>query len=212
MTGGIKAIIFDLGNVLIDFDHRIAAKKISKLSGKSMDEIFMLFFDSPLTGLFEEGKISAQDFFLKVKEMLGLKITFEEFIPVWNGIFFLSEKNHAVYKMVQQLRDRYRILLLSNINILHFAYIKEQFLVFEPFHHVVTSFDLKMRKPDPEIYQKALALLGTKAEETFYTDDRPELVSAAKQLGIRGFVFEGKEQLKKDLLSVGVKVGLDAGK
>ena len=66
----IKAVIFDLGNVLIDFDHNIAAKRISPLSGRSPKEIFNFFFDSGITGLFEEGKIPAEEFFFKVKESL----------------------------------------------------------------------------------------------------------------------------------------------
>jgi len=201
----VKAIIFDLGNVLIDFDHTIAAKKISQFTDKSPEEIFNLFFDSELTGLFEEGKISPQDFFLKIKEMLNLKLDYAAFVPIYNEIFFLSEKNREVYNLARALSNRYRLALLSNINILHFDYVKKFFPVFRAFHHIVTSYEVGSRKPHPLIYQKTLAVLEVLPQEAFYTDDRPELTQSARNLGIRSFVFQNIEQLKRDLLGANVE-------
>ncbi len=200
----IEAIIFDLGNVLVDFDHTIAAKKISKFTTKSPQEIFNLFFDSELTGLFEEGKISPLEFFLKVKKMLNLKLDYEQFLSIWNEIFFLTEKNQAVYNLAKNLRNHYKIVLLSNINILHFDYLKKNFSVFDVFHHIITSFELGFRKPHPFIYQKTFNIIETLPHNIFYTDDRFELVESACRLGIHGFTFEGIEQLKKDLLVSGI--------
>lgn len=202
----IKAIIFDLGNVLIDFNHRIAAEKISRFSDKTPNEIFNLFFDSELTGFFEEGKISPQDFFLKVKEMLNLKLDYAEFVPIYNEIFFLSQKNYRVYNFAKTLRGKYRLALLSNINILHFNYLKKNFPVFDVFHSIITSYEAGSRKPHPLIYQKTLELLEALPENVFYTDDRAELVEKANELGIRGFIFSSVEQLKKDFLSTGINI------
>ncbi len=202
----IKAIIFDLGNVLVDFDHRIAAGRISKFTDKSPEEIFNLFFDSELTGLFEEGGISPQDFFLRVKEMVNLKLSYEEFLPIWNEIFFLSETNRAVYGLVKDLSKNYKVSLLSNINILHFEYLKSKFSVFGVFANIIASHEVGLKKPNPLIYKKTIEALGVLPSEAFYTDDRPELVESAKGLGIRGFVFKGVEQLKRDLLGAGVNL------
>lgn len=201
----IKAAIFDLGNVLIDFDHIIAAKKISNFCKKSPQEIFNLFFDSKLTSLFEEGKISPQDFFLKVKETLNLKIEYDEFVPIWNEIFFLTEKNKAACKLAGELKKYYKLLVLSNINVLHFEYIKKTFPILNTFR-IITSYELGFRKPQKQIYQKVLEILDTSAFQCFYTDDRIELVESAKKLGIQGFVFKDIEQLKKDLLYLGISI------
>ncbi len=200
----IKAIIFDLGNVLVDFDHLIAAKRVAKFSEKSPQEIFNLFFDSELTGLFEEGRISPQEFFLKMKETINLRLEYDEFVPIWNEIFFLSEKNRNVYNLTKSLRSNYKLALLSNINILHFDYIKIFFPVFGAFHYIVTSYETGLRKPHPLIYQKTLEILNVSAENTFYTDDRSELIEKAKNLGIRSFTFQDINKLKEDLLSVGI--------
>ena len=206
MNDNIKAVIFDLGNVLVNFDHRIAAGKISKFTDKSPDEIFNLFFDSGLTGLFEEGKISPQEFFLKIKETLNLKLDYDEFVPIWNEIFFLTKENLAVYNLARQLKGHYKLALVSNINILHFEYLKKNFGVFDAFHNIITSYEVGARKPAPLIYRETLEALDTLSGQVFYTDDRPELARGAKALGIKAFVFKGIEQLKKDLINSGVQI------
>jgi len=202
----IEAVIFDLGNVLVDFDHTIAAQRISAFTRKDPREIFNLFFDSELTGLFEEGKISSQKFFSRVQGMLNLKIDYAQFLPIWNEIFFLTEKNQAVYNLAKILKKHYKTALLSNINILHFAYLKRNFPIFDAFHNIVTSYEVGFRKPHPAIYEKTLHALEVSPDNVFYTDDRPELVESACRLGIRGFTFKGVEQLKKDFSGNGVNI------
>jgi putative hydrolase of the HAD superfamily len=201
----IKAIIFDLGNVLINFDHTIAAKRISKFCDKNPQEIFKLFFDSPLTGLFEEGKILPEEFFLKVKEALNLKLDYDGFLPIWNEIFFLTPENYAVYNLAKGLKGNYRLALLSNINILHLDYLKKNFAVFDVFHNIITSCEAGLRKPHPLIYKKALDMLEISSpEEVFYTDDRVELIEKARELGIKAAVFKGVAQLERDLNACGI--------
>lgn len=200
----IKAVIFDLGNVLVDFDHTIAAKKIARLSNKKEEEIFELFFDSDIIGKFEEGAFSPDKFFREVSSLLGLEISFKEFLPIWNEIFFLSPKNRFVYASAVKLKNRYKLLLLSNINILHYDYLKANFPVFDVFDNIVTSFDAGSRKPDSRIYQKALDIIGSPAESVFYTDDRLDLIDKSLELGINGFQFQSEEKLVNDLLSVGI--------
>jgi len=203
-TDKIKAIIFDLGNVLVDFDHMIAARKISGFTDMAAEDIFNLFFDSPLTAAFEEGRISPLDFFSEVKGKLNLKLDYDRFVLIWNEIFFLSEKNRAVYDLAKLLRGRYKLSVLSNVNFLHLEYIKNKFPIFDVFDNVITSCELGVKKPDPAIYKKALEILGMEAGSTFYTDDRAELIEKAKELGIRSFVFTGAEQLRSDLRAAGV--------
>jgi len=205
---GIKAVIFDLGNVLVDFDHLIAARKILRHTSKTPEELFSFFFDSDITRLFEAGAISAPDFFLKVKEAAGLGLGYEEFVRIWNGIFFLSEKNRRVLEIARKLKNRYKTAFLSNINILHLDYIKENFApVVNGFDFQFYSCECGFVKPQEQIYRQALEAMGVSANEAFYTDDRQELVEGARKLGIKGFVFSGPEQLEKDLAGSGVEIG-----
>ncbi len=202
----IEAIIFDLGNVLLDFNHKIAAARISKFTDLAPDAIYNLFFDSELTGNFEEGKISPLNFYNQVKEKLQLDLDYDGFVPIWNEIFTLSEKNRTVNYIASLLKKDYKLAVLSNINALHYRYIKNNFSVFNNFDNVFTSFEMKAKKPDPEIYQKALGALGVSPEKAFYTDDRPELIEKARELGIKSFVFTGAEKLSQDLKSIGINI------
>jgi putative hydrolase of the HAD superfamily len=205
-AGAVRGIIFDLGNVLVDFDHAIAAKRIAEFSGRSARDIYNMFFDSELTRNFESGKLLPLQFFAEVKEILNLKIGYEEFLPIWNEVFFLSEKNRLVYDLAKGLKQDYKIALLSNVNVLHMEYLKKNFPVFDAFHNVIASFEIGCTKPDPMIYKKTLQILGLPAESILYTDDRPELVEGARSLGIRGFVFKGFEQLRRDLIDSGINI------
>lgn len=207
----IKAIIFDLGGVLVDFDHYRAAGEMSRFTKKSAEEIFALFFDSALTGLFEEGRVSPEKFFLKVREILDLQLDYDKFVPIWNEIFFLSPKNQEVYKLAKSLKEDYKIALLSNINVLHFEYLKKNFSIFDVFHNIIISCEIGFRKPHPVIYKKTLEALEVSPKQVFYTDDRAELIQGALKLGINGFVFRDIGQLKKDFFKTGIKI-LDKNK
>ena len=206
MFNMIKAIIFDLGNVWVDFDHMIAARRISQFSGRDPKEIFNLFFDSELTGSFEEGTISPDDFFSDIKKKLSLEISYPEFLPIWNEIFFLTDKNITVHNLAKLLKKNYTLALLSNINVLHFQYLKNKFPIFDIFNHTILSYQLHLRKPDRRIYEKTLQILNLKAQEVVYIDDRQELTDRANMLGIRSFYFQGVEKLRKDFLSTGINL------
>ena len=204
MADEIKVILFDLGRVLVDFDHLRAAGRIAQFCGKSPQEIYDLFFDSVVTIDFEAGRISPENFYLQVKAMLDLNLSYASFEPIWNDIFFLSAKNRAVFGLVNSLRPHYQTAMLSNINLLHYEYLKKNFPVFEAFDRVFLSFQLGLIKPDKQIYNLVSRQLAVAPEEIFYTDDRPELVESAKSLGFAGCVFTDYNQLICDLNLQGV--------
>ena len=200
----IKVVLFDLGKVLVDFDHKRAAERISAFCGKSALEIYNLFFDSPVTLAFEEGKIPPEKFYQQVKEALDLKLSYDSFVPIWNDIFFLSAKNRSVYGLVNTLRANYKTAMLSNINFLHYEYLKKHFPVFNVFDNIFLSFEMGLAKPKKEIYEKVIQDLKICPHEIFYTDDRAELVDSAISLGIKGYLFSDFKQLISDLQAAGV--------
>jgi putative hydrolase of the HAD superfamily len=204
MAQTIKVLLFDLGRVLVDFDHLRSAQRISAFCSKTPRQIYDLFFESQATIAFEAGKITPEDFYRQVKQMLDLKLSYASFEPIWNDIFFLSAKNRSVFGLVNALRANYKIAMLSNINVLHYEYLKKNFPVFEVFDKVFLSFQLGLIKPDKEIYNLVIRDLGVSPQEIFYTDDRPELVESAKSLGIKGCVFTNFGQLISDLEDSGI--------
>jgi len=204
MASEIKVILFDLGRVLVDFDHKRAAERISAFCPKTAIEIYNLFFESQVTVAFEAGKITPENFYLEVKNMLNLKLSYDSFVPIWNDIFFLSPKNRSVFRLVNSLRAHYKTAMLSNINVLHYEYVKKNFPVLGVFDKIFLSFELGAVKPDKKIYEQVITQLQVGPQEIFYTDDRAELVESAKSLGIRGCVFTKFEQLVNDIAQAGI--------
>ncbi len=136
MPAETKVLLFDLGRVLVDFDHLRAAQRIAAFCSKTPREIYDMFFESPVTIAFEAGKISPEDFYLQVKQALDLKLSYASFAPIWDDIFYLSAKNRAVFGLANLLRRHYKTALLSNINILHYEYLKKNFPVFGIFDNI----------------------------------------------------------------------------
>jgi glucose-1-phosphatase len=211
MEPQIKVLLVDLGRVLVDFDHLRAAERIAAFCSRSPRQIYDMFFESPVTIAFEAGRISPEDFYLQVKLALDLKLSYTSFEPIWNDIFFLSHKNRAVFGLINSLRANYTTALLSNINILHYEYLKKHFPVFGVFDKIFLSFELGLIKPEKRLYQLVIEELEASPQEIFYIDDRAELVESACSLGIRGHVFTGIDQLITGLKDSGINF-ITAGK
>lgn len=205
-------MLFDLGRVLIDFDHGISAGKIAALTRRPVGDIYDFFFASALVQDFEAGKIAPEYFFFRVRDALDLEIGFGEFAEIWNDIFFIRPHNRRVYELARRLRRTHIVALLSNVNLLHFQYLRRRFPVFDVFDYIFASYEMGCVKPDPRIYALALEALGCAPQEVFYTDDRPELIAAASGLGIRSFVYSGIARLEADLASCGIAAAGDRGR
>ena len=191
------AIICDLGNVLIDFDHNLAVKQLLGYTPKEEKDIYELFFDSPLTALYEEGRIGPDEFFRHIKESLELKMDYAGFLPLWNSIFFETPVNIKMHGFLRSIRDKYKLIMLSNINRSHFEFLNKRMGIFGEFDSLILSYEAGCRKPASEIYRTALETAKALPSEAFYIDDRKDLVEAASRLGIEGIVFSGEPAFER---------------
>ena len=191
------AIFCDLGNVLINFDHRIAVKKILRLTPKNEQDIYQLFFDSGLTKDYEEGKISSIEFFKKVKDSLELKMDYNKFLPIWNDIFFEAPLNKKIQNFLKAVKGKYKLVMISNINETHYEFLKKKMPIFGEFDKLILSYEIGFRKPALEIYSAALESVNAAPSKAFYVDDRADLIEAALGYGIKGMVFDGEEAFEK---------------
>lgn len=190
-------ILCDLGNVLINFDHRIAVKKILCCTLKNEQDIYQLFFDSGLTKNYEEGKITSLDFFKRVRDSLELDMDYDAFLPIWNDIFFETPLNKKIQDFLRAIKGRYKLVMISNINKTHYEFLKKKMSVFNEFDKLALSYEIGFRKPAAEIYDAALKSVNTAPTRVFYIDDRQDLIEAASKFGIRGVAFNGEESFKK---------------
>ncbi len=186
-------IVFDLGNTLIRFDHNISANKIAKAFNLDAKSIYDAFFDSGLTGPFECGKLSSAEFHAKASELFGFNLSYDDFVNIWNDIFWEDMEACA---LARELKKRYKLILLSNISMLHFEHIRKKFDIINIFDELVLSYQVGATKPDREIFDEVVARAGGNRAGLFYTDDRQDLIDAALALGIDSVKFENADKLR----------------
>ena len=193
----IKAVLFDLGKVLIHFDFEPAFKRLAKHCKKEPVDIRNFFASSGLEVLYDGGKISSRKFYLEVKRGLGFSLSYAQFQRLWNSVFTPVP---GMARLVHRVSRHKRLVLVSNTNEMHFSYVKKRYPVLKKFHTHVLSYQEKIRKPDERIYRKALKACGAKAREVLYIDDREDLTSAAKELGFHVYTFKNdRPKLEKIL-------------
>ncbi len=200
----IKAVLFDLGKVLLHFNFDPALKRFSKSCGLPVKDIEDYFISTGMEVLYDGGKITSLEFYCHVKKALGLKLSFGGFKRIWNEIF--TPKKDMI-GLVGKLSKNYRLVLISNTNAMHFEYIRKKYPVLGKFDRLVLSYKEKIRKPDAKIYQKAAAACRARHHEIYYIDDRADLTSAAHELGFHVFTYQNNfKQLLVDMNSKGIQI------
>jgi HAD superfamily hydrolase (TIGR01509 family) len=197
MAEQIEVILFDLGKVIVDFDTMRIAREVSRRSGATREDIVRLISSSSLYHDFEKGNIAPVDFLAAIESQLSFTIPYAEFLPVWNDIFTLKPEMETY---VRQMKRKYRIAALSNTNELHWAFLKEKFDIMRIFDDLFLSCELHCRKPEEEIYKKALDRYKLPPGRIAYIDDVPAFVAVACGLGIQGYVFKSVEDLKEQFI------------
>ena len=197
-----KAVIFDLGRVLVNFDFKRGFQALEGLCPYGAAEIPGRLATGDLVERFETGLIEPRDFVIQMSAVLDLKIGYDHFCRIWSSIF---AETLVPESMLAGLAARYRLLLLSNTNAIHFEGLRASLPMLRHFHHVVLSYEVKAMKPQPEIFQAAIARAGCRAEECFYTDDVPAFVTAARNLGIDAVQFESAAQLEREFEGRGIR-------
>lgn len=177
--------------------------QVAQLVGRSFDEVQAAIYDKELMIPFELGQITAHAYYGGLKEKLALSWTYEQFVRMWNGIF--TEKADVI-QILGRLRNRHKLVALSNTNELHIDHIKRTVSSLFVFHDWIASCDVGLRKPDPRIYELALNRAEACPHEAVYIDDRPELVEAGKMCGMKAVRFESSRQLEQDLQAIGLNL------
>lgn len=199
----IKAIIFDLGNVIANYDHMIAAKKMSNAVGIPATFIKRIILEEKNLNPLEKGTLSEKEFWTRIEKGIDRKIDSKLFDRLWEDIF---SPNKNMEKLVGLLKKRYRLALLSNMIPVQRDHLCKRFKIIKTFDVVIFSFEVGLRKPEKGIYKLALRRLRTRPEETLYFDDNLEFVRAARKLGINAFQFKSASQLKKILKKFNITV------
>jgi putative hydrolase of the HAD superfamily len=198
----MEVIIYDLGNVILPFNHYRIAEKLSRFSQRKEfqdpPKIFSYLFDFEKGAVngYEVGKVSSLEFFQSLKEFLQLSLSFEEFVPIWDDIFL---ENQEVSQIILSQKGRWKLGLLSNTNPLHFDYILSKFPIVRVFDQWILSHEVGFKKPAVGIYQKAIEWASVEPQKIIFIDDMEKHVEVAVSLGMQGIHFISAKQLKEEL-------------
>jgi FMN phosphatase YigB (HAD superfamily) len=187
----MQSLVLDLGNVLAFFDHRRACRQIAALGGPGTteDAVFDLLFHQPLERHYDTGQITTSDFVGALRSAFGITATDGAIAEAWSDIF---EPNDVLVAQLPTLKAVVkRLVLASNTNELHFHRIRRLMPgTVALFDATVLSFEVGLRKPSVQFFERVVAAAGGSAAACLYVDDRPDFIAAAEALGMRGCVYQ----------------------
>lgn len=198
----VRSIIFDMGNVLIDFSHERACMQLQQIIGVPWQKIKTALFDSGLEMEYEAGKVSTAQVCSELETRLGVKIDLPKMIHAACDIFTAKPEMEALVKTLKS--DGWRLVLLSNVNEAHWNWIHDRYSFLPHFDEWVLSFRVGACKPEDTIYEAAIAAAGFPAHQCLFIDDVRQNVEAARRLGIDAHQFSDLEGLKPWLEARGV--------
>lgn len=214
----IKAIIFDLGGVLIDLDMhqcfeniRLLGVDIDALNRESQEDsngegatICEGVTASGMMHRYQIGKVSTEEFLGAILKLSKSGTEYQQVVDAWNSCLLTIPD----YKLdfIQQLRSEgYATYLLSNTNESHWTYIEENSFP-EPvstyFDHCFLSQEMFLAKPNAEIYETVLSQIPFTADECLFIDDSSVNCESAERVGIKSFNVPVKTDFREDIRKI----------
>jgi len=200
----IRALIFDYGGVLMRTVNPLPRRELERRFGLPPGEADRLVFGSPLWNEVQLGHATTADFWADVGRRLELDA--EGLAGFQQGFWAGDRLDEELAALIRHLRDEgHRTALLSN-GPAGLRQHLERLGIADAFDVLVVSGCEGLMKPDPAIFERTLARVGTLAEEAVFVDDFRENVAAARQVGLHAVRFRGLASLRKRLQELGVPV------
>jgi glucose-1-phosphatase len=195
----LRAVIFDIGRVIVKLDLSRAIEGLSHGISLSPTELWSAIEKDPRWHDWQEGRISAHDWYLHITKRLGSPLRFEEFREVWNRT--LDPVPLQSDDLFASLAKKHKLALLSNTDPIHVAHLESNFSFFQFFPRPARIYSCAVRasKPSPVIFQAALKAVKTPASQAIFIDDILEYVQVARSLGLHAIQYLNPAQLRSEL-------------
>jgi glucose-1-phosphatase len=179
----INNIIFDFGDIFINLDKEGAINAFKKLGLQEWNQEL-----DNLNLQFEKGEITESQFIIGIKKQIP-NTSIEDIRAAWNAVLL----DFPLYRLefLQQLKLKYRLFLLSNTDSIHIEKFEHKVGVtfarefYQCFEKVYFSFELGMRKPEPEIFKYIMNKHELSPKRTLFVDDKKENTDIAVILGMQ---------------------------
>jgi putative hydrolase of the HAD superfamily len=197
----IKAILFDLGGVLLNIDYHAPARAFATLGIQNFEQLYAQAAQTHIFDDLECGNISNNDFFDAVRTLAQQPLSNAQITWAWNAI--LLDLPIERLELLKTLRKKYKILLLSNTNAIHI----EQFYanlqqthgiangLTDFFDTIYLSHQIRKRKPNADAFEFMLNNENLQAHEVLYIEDSAQHTAAAAKLGIHTILHQSNTPL-----------------
>ncbi|MCB0116310.1 MAG: HAD family phosphatase [Caldilineaceae bacterium] len=201
----IKAVIFDVGGVLIRTEDPSPRRRLEDRLGLAPGQAEFIVFNSERGRAAQLGQITSAQLWDGVQDELGLDA---DGLRRFRDEFFGGDVlDRALIDFIRALRGRYTTAIISN-------YMDELPHLLTHVHAVADAFDLivvsaqeRIMKPDAEIFQRTLSRLNLRPEETVFIDDFAHNVEGALAVGMRAIHFTPGIEWRAALAGEGVEIG-----
>ena len=194
------AIIFDLGGVLINLNYQATAHAFEQLGLKNFSEMYSQAAQSGLFDEFEKGKSSVPYFVNKLLDYLPSGTSANQVVEAWNTMILDFPIQNL--RLLESLKDRHRLFLLSNTNEIHIQKVHQQLQNVSEhetlhlyFEQTYFSSDIGMRKPDAEIFEFVLQQNQLNPAKTLFIDDTEQHILGAQSVGIHTYHLQKGESI-----------------
>jgi len=185
ITMGIKAILFDLGGVLIQLG---GINKMMDWTGWDHDKFWRCWLASPSVRCFESGKITTEEFGLALVEEFNLPVQADDFLALF------TSWPQGVYPGAEELLGKagalYPLGCLSNTNSLHWDYLIERTQLIGYFDYLFPSHHTGLLKPDRLSFTNAADKMGLQPEQLLFLDDNQINIAGATKVGLRSYLVK----------------------
>ncbi len=201
----IKNLIFDLGGVLVSLDRERCLKSFSKNLGfDNFGDYLNAYAQKGFFAKFENGDINASEFREIVKGYCKKENIADEEIDAALDTFLTVVEPYKV-ELLLELKEKYNLLLLSNVNPIAWGKCCELFLeakgvdIEDVFEKLYLSFEMKNSKPGEAIYRQLLEDSGAEPAETLFIDDSAANIKTGEEMGLRTLLYDVKRNLREEV-------------
>lgn len=198
MNTNIKAIVFDYGNVLVEWNPRYVYERFFPNDPEAMECFFREVDFMEWNAQQDKGRSFAEGVAELSKEFPQHAHLIQAYHDHWKDS--IGEAHWGTVEIMKRLKQAgYPLYGLSNWSAETFPHIREQYDFFDLFDDMVISGKVGHVKPQPEIFHILLEKIGRPAQECLFIDDSPANIQQAQNIGFATIRFESSEQLAKAL-------------
>lgn len=202
----IKNVVFDFGGVIVGLNRDRAVERFLKLGVNDADKLMDKYHQKGIFLEVEDGRIDANEFSKRLSAISGKELSFEKIQHAWLG--FVTEVPQYKLDFLLELREKYRVYLLSNTNpfVMFWARSAGFTVAGKPLDNYVdkiyASYEVGVVKPERAIFEYMIKDASLFPDETLFVDDGTANIEMAEEIGFHTYLAKNEQDWRSDIESI----------